>query len=102
MRANRWTRNSRIGALPLSLLLLLSGCASAPSLLPQQRLVVACPAHLVWAPSRQLPILPDPLTNRGLIEFAESLLDQLLAEWTEADRVAGDCRAWLKEQGAKR
>ena len=101
MRAKRWTRNSRIGAQLLSLCLLLTGCASAPTLLPQQRVVVACPAHLVWHPARQLPILPDPLTNRGLLEFADGLLDLLEAQWTEADRIAGDCRTWLKEQGAK-
>ena len=55
----------------------------------------------MWHPARQLPILPDPLTNRGLLEFADGLLDLLEAQWTEADRLAGDCRTWLKEQGAK-
>lgn len=101
MRAKRLIRNYVIGALLPFLSLLLSACASAPSLLPQQRLVVACPPHLVWSPARQLPILPDPLTNRGLLEFADGLLDLLEAQWTEADRIAGDCRTWLKEQGAK-
>ena len=94
----RSIRSLKRGAILLSLCSLLSACGTMQSLLPQQRVIVACPESLVWHPSRQLPILPDPLTNRGLIDFAENLLDQLLAEWTEADRLASDCRAWLKKQ----
>lgn len=97
--ARRWTRYSRSGARSLFPLILLTACASTPPLsLPPTRIVIACPPNLVWKSPRQLPEIPNPLTNLGLKNYADALLDLFEAEWNEADKLAAECRDWLAKQ----
>ena len=83
------------------LAMLLSGCATLPSLLPTSRIVVACPPELQYQPRRSFPPLADPLTNDGLAEFALSLIVQVRREWAAADQAASDCNEYLRTQGLK-
>ena len=101
MRGPRLTQSTRAGVLSLCLIGTLNGCASMQSLLPQQRVVIACPDNLRYRSTLPLPPIPRPLTNLGLREYAESLLDYLAAERKANNEAAEDCRAWLVLQGYK-
>lgn len=98
MNAHGLILNSRRGLTLMFLLMWLGGCATAPSLLPQQRVVVSCPSNLVFLPSPDLPIPPEQLTNLGLKRFAEDLMDYVEAEWNRALDANAQCKNWLKSQ----
>lgn len=91
----------RYGASSLCLILWLSGCATLPSLLPTNRVVVSCPAELQYQPTRAFPQISEPLTNQSLEEFALLLIVQIRREWNKADQAASDCREWLRSQQPK-
>lgn len=95
-------RSMRTGASALCLATLLVGCGTLPSLLPTNRIVVACPVELQYQPRRSLPSLPSPLTNDGLAEFALSLVVQIRQGWAQAEQARNDCYEWERSQGVKR
>ena len=101
MRGLKRIGNMRFGASSLCLVLLLNGCGTLSNLLPPTRVVVACPPELVYQARRVFPALPDQLTNRSLEDYALALVEQIKAEWLEADQVAAACREYLKVQGLK-
>lgn len=100
-RARKRTLNTACGVSSACLCMWLTSCASAPNLLPSQRVVVACPAELQYRPVRQFPPLPMPLLNRGLQDFVDALLDQLEETWARVEQSNNDCAKWLKGQGLK-
>lgn len=101
MREPKRTLSTLCGVSLAYLLMLLAGCGTLPSLLPTSRVVVSCPPELGYRPVKVFPPLPEPLTNRGLEEFALSLVVQIRQTWAAVEQSQNDCAEWLRSQGVK-